>query len=278
MAVKVYKPTSAGRRNMTGYSFDEITKSKPERSLTEPLRKKGGRNNVGRVTVRHRGGGHKRRYRIIDFKRDKFDVTAEVIGIEYDPNRTARIALVQYEDGEKRYIIAPIGLQVGDVIGNGPNARLRPGNALKLDDIPLGTTIHNIELQPGKGGQLVRAAGVSAQLVAKEGKYAQVRLPSGEVRLINTNCMATIGQVGNTDHGNIKLGKAGRRRWLGWRPAVRGTAMDPASHPHGGSEGRTGVGMHAPKTPWGTPALGNPTRRTKRTSPCIGRRRAKRRR
>jgi large subunit ribosomal protein L2 len=278
MAVKVYKPTSAGRRGMTGYSFDEITKSKPERSLTEPLRRKGGRNNQGRVTVRHRGGGHKRRYRIIDFKRNKFDSTAEVIAIEYDPNRTARIALVQYEDGEKRYIIAPIGLGVGDTIGNGELARLRPGNALQIKDIPLGTTIHNIELQPGKGGQLARAAGVSAQLVAKEGKYAQVRLPSGEVRYIHENCMATIGQVGNTDHGNIKLGKAGRRRWLGWRPTVRGTAMDPASHPHGGGEGRTGVGMPGPKTPWGKPALGYRTRRNKRTSRFIVRRRAKRRR
>lgn len=278
MAVKVYKPTSAGRRGMTGHSFDEITKSKPERSLTEPLRRKGGRNNQGRVTVRHRGGGHKRRYRIIDFKRDKFDSTAEVIAIEYDPNRTARIALVQYEDGEKRYIIAPIGLGVGDTIGNGELARLRPGNALRIKDIPLGTTIHNIELQPGKGGQLARAAGVSSQLVAKEGKYAQVRLPSGEVRYIHENCMATIGQVGNTDHGNIKLGKAGRRRWLGWRPTVRGTAMDPASHPHGGGEGRTGVGMPGPKTPWGKPALGYRTRRNKRTSRFIVRRRAKRRR
>ncbi len=278
MAVKVYKPTSAGRRDMTGYSFDEITKSKPERSLTEPLRKKGGRNNLGRVTVRHRGGGHKRRYRIIDFKRNKFDHTAEVIAIEYDPNRTARIALVQYEDGEKRYIIAPIGLKVGDTIGNGEKARLRPGNAMKIDDIPLGTTIHNIELQPGKGGQIARAAGVSAQLVAKEGKYAQVRLPSGEVRRIHRNCMATIGQVGNTDHGNIKLGKAGRRRWMGWRPTVRGTAQDPASHPHGGGEGRTGVGMPSPKTPWGKPALGYRTRRNKRTSQFIVRRRAKRRR
>ncbi|MEO0562130.1 MAG: 50S ribosomal protein L2 [Chloroflexota bacterium] len=278
MAVKVYKPTSAGRRDMTSYSFEEITKSKPERSLTEPIRKTGGRNNMGRVTVRHRGGGHKRRYRIIDFKRNKFDSTAEVLAIEYDPNRSARIALLQYEDGEKRYIIAPIGLQVGHVVGNGEKARLRPGNALPINDIPLGTTIHNIELQPGKGGQIARAAGVSAQLVAKEGKYAQVRLPSGEVRYIHRNCMATIGQVGNTDHGNIKLGKAGRRRWMGWRPTVRGTAQDPASHPHGGGEGRTGVGMPGPKTPWGKPALGYRTRRNKRTSRFIVRRRAKRRR
>ncbi|MEL6150442.1 MAG: 50S ribosomal protein L2 [Chloroflexota bacterium] len=277
MAVKVYKPTSAGRRDMTGHSFDEITKSRPERSLTEPIRKKGGRNNLGRVTVRHRGGGHKRRYRIIDFRRNKFDGTAEVLAIEYDPNRTARIALIQYEDGEKRYIIAPIGLNVGDTIGNGEKARLRPGNALILKEIPLGTQIHNIELYPGRGGQIARAAGTSAQLVAKEGKYALVRLPSGEVRRINDQCMATIGQVGNTDHGNIKLGKAGRRRWMGWRPAVRGTAMDPASHPHGGGEGRTGIGMKAPKTPWGKPALGKRTRRNKRTSNFIVRRRGKRR-
>ncbi len=278
MPVKVYKPTSAGRRDMTGHSFEEITKSRPERSLTTALRKKAGRNNKGRITVRHRGGGHKRRYRIIDFKRDKFDSTAEVIAIEYDPNRSARIALLQYEDGEKRYIIAPIGLTVGDVVGNGANARLRPGNALQIKDIPVGTQVHNVELQPGRGGQIARSAGVSSQIVAKEGKYAQVRMPSGEVRLIHENCMATIGQVGNTDHGNIKLGKAGRRRWMGWRPAVRGTAMDPDSHPHGGGEGRTGIGMPGPKTPWGKPALGKRTRKNKRTSQFIVRRRGKRRR
>lgn len=277
MPVKVYKPTSAGRRGMTGHSFEEITKSKPEWSLTEPLKRSGGRNNKGRVTVRHRGGGHKRRYRIIDFKRNKFDSQAEVIAIEYDPNRSARIALLQYEDGEKRYIIAPLGLKVGDVIGNGEKAQLRPGNALMIRDIPLGTQLHNIELQPGKGGQLVRAAGTSAQLLAKEGVYAQVRLPSGEVRLIHERCMASIGQVGNTDHGNIKLGKAGRKRWLGWRPAVRGTAMDPASHPHGGGEGRSGIGMPGPKTPWGKPALGKRTRSNKRTQRFIVRRRGKRR-
>jgi large subunit ribosomal protein L2 len=277
MPVKVYKPTSAGRRDMTGHTFEEITKSKPEWSLTEPLKRTGGRNNKGRVTVRHRGGGHKRRYRIIDFKRNKFDSQAEVIAIEYDPNRSARIALLQYEDGEKRYIIAPLGLKVGDVIGNGEKAQLRPGNALMIRDIPLGTQLHNIELQPGKGGQLVRAAGTSAQLLAKEGTYAQVRLPSGEVRLIHERCMASIGQVGNTDHGNIKLGKAGRRRWMGWRPAVRGTAMDPASHPHGGGEGRSGIGMPGPKTPWGKPALGKRTRSNKRTQRFIIRRRGKRR-
>jgi large subunit ribosomal protein L2 len=263
---------------MTGHSFEEITKSRPERSLTEALRKRGGRNNTGRITVRHRGGGHKRRYRIIDFKRDKFDCRAEVIAIEYDPNRSARIALLQYEDEEKRYIIAPLGLKVGDTIGNGELAELRPGNAMTINDIPVGTQIHNIELQPGKGGQIARSAGVSAQLLAKEGKYAQVRLPSGEVRLVLVQCMATIGQVGNTDHGNIKLGKAGRNRWLGWRPTVRGTAMDPASHPHGGGEGKTGIGMPGPKTPWGKPALGKRTRRNKRTDRFIVRRRSKKRR
>lgn len=278
MPVKVYKPTSAGRRGMTGHTFEEITKSKPERSLTEPLRKKGGRNNTGRITVRHRGGGHKRRYRLIDFKRRKFDSRADVIAIEYDPNRSARIALVQYEDGEKRYIIAPLGLKVGDTIGNGEMAELRLGDALAIKDIPVGTQIHNIELHPGKGGQLARAAGTSAQLVAKEGTYGQVRLPSGEVRLIHENCMATIGQVGNTDHGNIKIGKAGRARWLGWRPSVRGSAMDPDSHPHGGGEGRSPIGMPGPKTPWGKPALGKRTRTNKRTDRFIVRRRGKRRR
>lgn len=277
MPVKVYKPTSAGRRDMTGHSFEEITKSKPERSLTTALRKTGGRNNKGRMTVRHRGGGHKRRYRIIDFKRNKFDSKAIVMSIEYDPNRSARIALVQYEDGEKRYIIAPLGLKVGDTIGNGAMAELRPGNALPIKEIPLGTQIHNIELRPGKGGQLARAAGSSAQLLAKEGTYAQVRLPSGEVRYIHENCMATIGQVGNTDHGNVKLGKAGRRRWMGWRPTVRGSAMDPDSHPHGGGEGRSPIGMPGPKTPWGKPALGKRTRSNKRTNRFIVRRRGRRR-
>ncbi|MEP7293654.1 MAG: 50S ribosomal protein L2, partial [Chloroflexota bacterium] len=209
MPIKVYKPTSAGRRGMTGHSFDEITTSRPQRSLTEAVRKHGGRNNTGRITVRHRGGGHKRRYRIIDFKRDKFDVTAQVISVEYDPNRSARIALLEYEDGERRYIIAPLGVKVGDKIANGERAEIRPGNALHIRDIPVGTQIHNIELLPGEGGQMARSAGVSAQLLAKEGVYCQVRLPSGEVRLVHERCMATIGQVGNTDHGNIKLGKAG---------------------------------------------------------------------
>jgi large subunit ribosomal protein L2 len=275
MPIKLYKPTSAGRRGMTAYTFEEITKSKPERSLTEPLRKRGGRNNKGRVTVRHRGGGHKRRYRIIDFKRNKFDVKAQVIAIEYDPNRTARIALLQYADGEKRYIIAPIGLKVGDNVGNGPLAELRPGNALKISQIPVGSIIHNIELKPGKGGQMARSAGVSAQVVAKEGVYAALRLPSGETRYVHENCMATLGQVGNAEHGNIKLGKAGRNRWKGWRPSVRGVAMDPNSHPHGGGEGRSGIGMPGPKTPWGKPALGVRTRSNKRTDRFIIRRRGK---
>jgi large subunit ribosomal protein L2 len=260
---------------MTAYTFEEITKTKPERSLTEALRKHGGRNNRGRVTVRHRGGGHKRRYRIIDFKRNKFDCKAAVIAIEYDPNRTARIALLEYTDGEKRYIIAPIGLKVGDTIGNGPLAELRPGNALPISRIPVGSVIHNIELKPGKGGQMARSAGVSAQVVAKEGVYAALRLPSGETRYVHETCMATLGQVGNAEHGNIKLGKAGRNRWLGWRPGVRGVAMDPGSHPHGGGEGRSGIGMPGPKTPWGKPALGVKTRNNKRTDRFIIRRRGK---
>ncbi len=275
MAVKVYKPTSAGRRGMTGHSFEEITKSTPQRSLTEAIRKHGGRNNTGRVTVRHRGGGHKRRYRIIDFKRNKFDCAAQVITVEYDPNRSARIALLQYEDGEKRYIIAPLGLKVGDRVGNGELSQLRIGDSLEIREIPVGTTIHNIEMLPGKGGQLVRSAGSSAQLLAKEGKYAQVRMPSGETRLISERCMATIGQVGNTDHSNVNLGKAGRKRWMGIRPTVRGSAMDPASHPHGGGEGRSPIGMPGPKTPWGKPAMGKKTRVNRRTDKFIVRRRGK---
>ncbi|MBA3873778.1 MAG: 50S ribosomal protein L2 [Chloroflexota bacterium] len=275
MAVKVYKPTSAGRRGMTGHSFEEITKSTPQRSLTEAIRKHGGRNNTGKVTVRHRGGGHKRRYRIIDFKRNKFDCAAQVITVEYDPNRSARIALLQYEDGEKRYIIAPLGLKVGDRVGNGELSQLRIGDSLEIRDIPVGTTIHNIEMLPGKGGQLVRSAGSSAQLLAKEGKYAQVRMPSGETRLISERCMATIGQVGNTDHSNVNLGKAGRKRWMGIRPTVRGSAMDPASHPHGGGEGRSPIGMPGPKTPWGKPAMGKKTRVNRRTDKFIVRRRGK---
>ena len=278
MPLKKYKPTSPGRRDMTGSSFEEITRSTPERSLLEDLRKRGGRNSYGRVTVRHRGGGHKRRYRIIDFKRNKFDCAGQVVSIEYDPNRSARIALIQYEDEEKRYIIAPLGLQVGDRIENGPSADVRPGNALPLKSIPVGSMVHNIEFEPGKGGQIARAAGTSAQVLAKEGKFATLRLPSGEMRLVSENCMATLGQVGNTDHGNIKLGKAGRRRWMGWRPTVRGTAQDPHSHPHGGGEGRSPIGMPGPKTPWGKPAFGVKTRRNKSTDKYIVRRRGRKRR
>jgi len=277
MAIKVHKPTSPGRRDMSGYTFEEITKTKPEKSLLAPMRSRAGRNNRGRITVRHRGGGHKRRYRIIDFKRDKAGIPARVASIEYDPNRSARIALLVYADGEKRYIIAPQGMTVGDNTMSGSGADIRVGNAMPIADIPLGTMIHNIELQVGRGGQLARAAGTSAQLMAKEGKYGLVRLPSGEVRLINANCMATIGQVGNVEHAHIRLGKAGRRRWLGWRPAVRGSAMDPSSHPHGGGEGRSPIGMPGPKTPWGKPTLGYRTRRNKRTGKYIVRRRGKRR-
>lgn len=278
MPIKKYKPTSPGRRGMSGHSFEEITKKKPQKRLTRNLHRGSGRNNKGRVTVRHRGGGHKRRYRQIDFKRNKHGIPARVDAIEYDPNRSARIALLVYADGEKRYIIAPLGLMVGDTVKSGPEADIRPGHALPIANIPTGTTVHNIELQPGRGGQLARSAGTSAQLVAKEGRYAQVRMPSGEVRLINQDCMATIGEVGNADHANVKLGKAGRRRWLGWRPAVRGTAMDPASHPHGGGEGRSPIGMPGPKSPWGKPTLGKRTRHNKRTDKYIVRRRAKKRR
>jgi large subunit ribosomal protein L2 len=277
MPVKVYKPTSPGRRGMSVSTFEEITRDEPEKSLLSPLKKKSGRNNQGKVSVRHRGGGHKRRYRIIDFKRDKYGVPATVSSIEYDPNRTARIALLTYADGEKRYIIAPLGVKVGDRLMSGPEADFRVGNALPIYRIPLGTQLHNIELYPGKGGQLVRSAGASAQLLAKEGSYAQVRLPSGEVRLINQNCLATIGQIGNTDHSNIVLGKAGRKRWLGIRPSVRGSAMDPNSHPHGGGEGRSPIGMPGPKSPWGKPALGAKTRRNKRTEKYIVRHRAMKR-
>ncbi|MGD8624110.1 MAG: 50S ribosomal protein L2 [Anaerolineae bacterium] len=277
MPVKVYKPTSPGRRGMSSSTFEEITRSRPEKSLLRPLKKQAGRNFRGKITVRHRGGGHKRRYRVIDFRRDKFGVPGRVDSIEYDPNRSARIALIVYADGEKRYIIAPLGLKVGDMIESGPGAEVQVGNALPITKIPVGTTIHNIELSIGKGGQLVRAAGTSAQLLAKEGRYAHVRLPSGEVRLVNVQCMATIGQVGNTEHGNIKLGKAGRKRWLGFRPSVRGSAMDPGSHPHGGGEGRSPIGMPSPKSPWGKPTLGKKTRRNKATDKWIVRRRGKRR-
>ena len=276
MAVKIYKPTSPGRRDMSGYSFEEITRSKPERSLVVGMRKHGGRNAHGKITVRHRGGGHKRRYRLIDFRRDKHQIPAQVVSIEYDPNRTARIALVNYEDGEKRYILAPLGLMVGDTILSGKGSPIRPGNALPLRDVPTGTMIHNIELQPGRGGQLVRAAGTSAQIVAKDdARYAAIRLPSGEERYIAYECIATIGQVGNVDHGNIKLGKAGRNRHLGIRPSVRGSAMNPNDHPHGGGEGCAPIGMAAPKTPWGKVALGWRTRSNKVTDKYIYRRRTK---
>jgi large subunit ribosomal protein L2 len=273
MAIKIYRPTSAGRRGMSVTSFEDITRTEPERSLLAPLRKQAGRNNRGTVTMRHRGGGHKRRYRIVDFRRDKHGVPARVDSIEYDPNRSARIALVVYQDGEKRYILATVGMKVGDTVMSGPTAEIRPGNALPILQIPLGTVIHNVELYPGRGGQLARSAGNSAQLVAKEGNMAQVRLPSGEVRYININCLATIGQVSNPDHANITIGKAGRYRWLGRRPSVRGIAMDPGSHPHGGGEGRSPIGMPGPKTKWGKPALGKKTRRNKFTNKYIVRRR-----
>lgn len=278
MAIKTYKPTSPGRRGMTGSTFEEVTRTKPERSLLRPLRKRAGRNVQGRITVRHRGGGHKRRYRLIDFKRDKVGISARVGSIEYDPNRSARIALLVYDDGEKRYVIAPLGLQVGDTVMSGEDAEIRVGNALPLARIPLGTLVHNIELYPGRGGQMVRSAGTSAQVLAQEGDYVTLRLPSGEMRLVRKDCMATIGQVGNVDHGNIKLGKAGRRRWLGWRPAVRGSAMSPRDHPHGGGEGRSPIGMPSPKSPWGKKTLGKKTRRNKATDKYIVRRRGKRRR
>ncbi len=276
MALKVYRPTSPGRRGMTGASFEEITKDKPEKSLLLPLKKRAGRNNQGRITVRHRGGGAKRNLRIIDFKRDKFGVPGRVAAIEYDPNRSARIALIYYADGDKRYILAPLGLDVGNVIKAGSDAEIKPGNNLLLKLIPSGTQIHNIELQKGKGGQLVRSAGMAAQIVAKEGQYALIRLPSGETRRVHSDCSATIGQVGNVEHQGIKLGKAGRKRWLGWRPTVRGSAMSPRDHPHGGGEGRSPIGMPGPKTPWGKPALGYKTRKRKASDKMIVKRRGSR--
>lgn len=278
MPVKIYKPTSPGRRDMSGHTFEEVTRSKPEKSLVSGLRKKAGRNFRGTITIRHRGGGHKRRYREIDFRRDKKGIPARVASVEYDPNRSARIALVVYADGEKRYIIAPLGLRVGDTVVSDDQTEIRPGNNMPLRNIPMGTQVHNVELHQGGGGQLVRAAGTSAQIVAKEGKYAILRLPSGEERLIHQDCCATIGQVGNVEHGNVRLGKAGRKRHLGIRPTVRGSAMDPGSHPHGGGEGRAPIGMPSPKTPWGKPALGKRTRRNKRTDKYIFRRRSKKRR
>jgi len=259
--VKQYKPTSPGRRGMSGFTFDEITKKKPEKSLLAPRRRKAGRNNQGRITVRHRGGGAARRLRLFDFKRDKLGVPGRVASIEYDPNRTARIALIHYRDGEKRYILAPVGLKVDDMIEAGPSADIRPGNALPLKDIPTGTAIHNIELHLGRGGQIVRSAGSAAQLMAKEEDFALVRLPSGELRRVSANCTATIGQVSNVENSMIKLGKAGRSRRKGRRPVVRGSAMNPRDHPHGGGEGKAPVGMPGPKTPWGKPARGYRTRR-----------------
>lgn len=265
MAIKTFKPTSPGVRQMSVSTFEEITTDKPYKPLTAPLRKRAGRNHQGTVTVRHQGGGHKRKYRIIDFKRDKDDIPARVASIEYDPNRSAYIALLNYADGEKRYIIAPHGIKVGDVLYSGPEADIVTGNALPLRNIPVGTIIHNIELKPGKGGQLVRSAGSSAQLMAKEGDYAHVRLSSGEVRLIHLNCRATIGQVSNIEHENITIGKAGRSRWLNRRPSVRGVVMNPVDHPHGGGEGKTGAGRN-PVTPWGQPALGRKTRKKNKAS------------
>ncbi len=273
MGIKWYKPTSPGRRGASGYTFDEITTKRPEKSLLAPLSKKAGRNNQGRISVRHRGGGHKRRLRIIDFKRDKLGVPGKVASIEYDPNRSARIALIHYVDGEKRYIIWPVGLAVGDTVTAGPEAEIKPGNALPLRNIPPGNAIHNLELHIGHGAQLVRGAGASAQLMAREGDNVMVRLPSGEVRRVHANCMATIGQVGNVEHDQIKLGRAGRRRNMGRRPKVRGTAMNPRDHPHGGGEGRAPIGLPGPKTPWGKPTLGYRTRRRKDTNKYIVRRR-----
>jgi large subunit ribosomal protein L2 len=278
MAVKTYKPVTPSLRGMTGYTFEEITKKKPERSLIVPRRKSGGRNAHGRITVRHRGGGQRQQIRLVDFKRDKRGIPARVAAIEYDPIRTARLALLFYVDGEKRYIIAPVDLRVGDTVMSGPSAEIRPGNSLPIANIPVGTMVHNIELKDGRGGQLVRAAGTAAQLLAKEGDYAQIRMPSGEVRLVRQACYATIGQVGNLEHNNIKLGKAGRKRHLGIRPAVRGSAMSPRDHPHGGGEGRQPIGMPGPKSPWGKPTLGAKTRRNKRTDKYIVRRRGKKRR
>ena len=266
MSIKVYKPTSNSRRNMSVIDYSELSKVAPERSLLEPLKNKSGRNNYGRITVRHRGGANRRKYRVIDFKRSKFDVPAEVVSLEYDPNRSAHIALIKYEDGVKSYILAPAGLKVGDKVMAGPEADIKPGNALPLVNIPTGTVIHNVELYPGRGGQLARAAGNAAQLMAKEGEYALLRLPSGELRKVPANCMATVGQVGNLDHENVKIGNAGRKRHMGWRPTVRGSVMNPNDHPHGGGEGKSPIGRPGPVTPWGKPALGYKTRNKKKAS------------
>jgi len=269
MGIKIYKPVTPGLRGMTGSTFEEITKTKPEKSLTVSKSKKAGRNVYGRITVRHRGGGHKQMVRIVDFKRRKLDIPAKVTAIEYDPKRSARLALLMYADGVKSYIIAPMGVKVGDQLISGAEVDIRPGNCLPIDNIPVGTMIHNIEIQPGKGGQLVRSAGTSAQLLAKEGEYTQIRMPSGEIRLINKRCFAVIGQVGNVEHGQVKLGKAGRKRHKGFRPAVRGSAMNPNDHPHGGGEGRSPIGMPGPKSPWGKPTLGYKTRKNKSTNKYI---------
>ena len=266
MAIKTYKPTTPSRRQMTVIDYSELSKVAPEKSLLEPMKKTSGRNSYGRITVRHHGGGNRRKYRVIDFKRNKADMPATVLTIEYDPNRSAFIALVQYEDGEKRYIVAPHGLKVGDVIESGVNADIKPGNALPLANIPVGTFIHNVELYPGKGAQLARAAGIMAQLMAKEGKYALVRLPSGELRNVPVECMATIGQVSNLEHENVNIGKAGRKRHMGGRPTVRGSVMNPCDHPHGGGEGKSPIGRPGPVTPWGKPALGYKTRKKKNLS------------
>jgi len=266
MGIKSYKPYTPSRRHMTGSDFSEITKKTPEKSLLVPLKKHSGRNNQGKITVRHRGGGNKRKYRIIDFKRNKDGIAATVVGIEYDPNRSANIALIQYEDGKKAYIVAPAGLTDGMKVMNGPDAEVRVGNCLPLENIPIGTLVHNIEMYPGRGGQLVRSAGLSAQLMAKEGKYATLRLPSGEMRMIPLNCRATIGVVGNGDHNLINIGKAGRKRHMGIRPTVRGSVMNPNDHPHGGGEGKSPIGRPGPVTPWGKPALGYKTRNKKKAS------------
>ena len=266
MSIKVYKPTSNSRRNMSVTDYSELSKVAPERSLLDPLKNKSGRNNYGRITVRHRGGANRRKYRVIDFKRSKFDIPAEVVSLEYDPNRSAHIALIKYEDGVKSYILAPAGLKVGDKVMAGPDADIKPGNALPLVNIPTGTVIHNVELYPGRGGQLARAAGNAAQLMAKEGEYALLRLPSGELRKVPANCMATVGQVGNLDHENVKIGNAGRKRHMGWRPTVRGSVMNPNDHPHGGGEGKSPIGRAGPVTPWGKPALGYKTRNKKKAS------------
>jgi len=277
MSIRKYKPTSPGRRGMSGDTFEDITKDRPERGLISELRKSGGRNARGKITVRHRGGGSRRQYRQVDFKRDKHDIPAKVVAIEYDPNRSARLALLTYADGEKRYIIAPLGLRVGDSVVSGPNAEVRLGNCLPLAKMPLGTLVHNVELREGQGAQMARSAGSSVQLLAKEGEYATLRLPSGEMRKVRQNCFAVVGQVSNIDHSNIKLGKAGRKRHLGIRPTVRGSAMSPRDHPHGGGEGRQPIGKPGPRSPWGKPTLGKRTRNNKRSDQFIVRRRTKKR-